>query len=150
MAFLSVCIACKEQRPPEPEVTSIAPPAREGASLTPRAKLKRPSGSVRVKRAAGDDWLEAKDDTPLAERDNVRTGAGASALLEFNNGSVLTLGGDALISIADTSPSPGAEASDVTVLKGRVDARLDDVEKGSLQVRTPAATVRAGREILFQ
>jgi hypothetical protein len=115
-----------------------------------KAKLKQLLGTVLVKRAAGDDWIAAGDQMELFENDKVRTAAGASAVLEFSNGTFVTLGEDALIAIAETRPRPGADRTDVTVLKGRLDADLDDAATKSLSVSTPAATVRAGREIVFQ
>lgn len=115
-----------------------------------RAHLKQLTGTVKVKRAAGDEWITAVDLMELYENDKVRTEASASALVEFSSGSFVTLGGDALIAIAETRLKPGQDRADVTVLKGRIDAQLDDADKKSLTVSTPAATVRAGREIVFQ
>ncbi|MBI3185672.1 MAG: FecR domain-containing protein [Myxococcales bacterium] len=103
-----------------------------------------------VKRAAGDDWIPAAQDLELHENDKVRTAAGAAARLDFDNGSVVNVGEDALVSVAETRPRPGLERTDLTVHKGQVDAELDEPAKHSLSVGTPAATVRAGREIVFQ
>jgi hypothetical protein len=86
----------------------------------------------------------------LFENDKVRTVAGASAKVTFENGSHVTVGENALVSIAETQTRPGEERSDLTVLEGAVDAVLPDADKNSLTVTTPAATVRAGREIVFQ
>jgi len=121
-----------------------APPAAE-----PRAHLRDLKGSVKVKRAAGDDWVDATAETPLFENDKVKTGPDSSAFVAFSNGSHVALGEEALVSIAETSPRPGLDRTDVTVLQGRIDAELDDA-KQSLSVSTPSATVRAGREIVFQ
>lgn len=115
----------------------------------PRAELQLLRGSVMVKRAAGDDWIEAVEKMQLFENDKVRTAAGAQADVVFSNGSHLVMGAEALIGIAETSVRPGQERSDVTVLQGRVDAELDQSSQ-SLTVTTPAARVRAGREIVFQ
>ncbi len=129
-----------------------APPTA-GAAGSPvqkvRATLKQVSGTVMVKRAAGDDWLPARDGIELFENDKVRTAAGATALLDFG-GSEVEVGEDALVAIAETRPRPGKDRADLTVLKGKIDAELDDASRDSLSVSTPAATVRAGREIVFQ
>ena len=117
---------------------------------SPKARLRRVSGDVRMKRAAGDEWTPALDGAPLLANDKVRTLRGGSALIEFANGSLVTLGEDALIGIANTHPLPGQERSDLTLLQGRLDAELDDPAKQSISVNTPTATVRAGREIVFQ
>ncbi len=124
-------------------VSAVKPPA-------PKAKLRRLVGTVLIKRAAGDDWSAAVDQMDLYENDKVRTAAGASADVVLMNGSIVMLGEDALIAIAETRPRPGVDRTDVTVFKGRVDAELDDASKKSLSVSTPSATVRAGREIVFQ
>jgi hypothetical protein len=86
----------------------------------------------------------------LYENDKVRTPTGARCAIEFSNGSSVELGEDALIGIAETRPRPGQERTDLTILKGKVNAELPDASKQSLTVSTPAATVRAGREIVFQ
>ncbi len=117
---------------------------------SPKARLQKVSGDVRMKRAAGDDWAAAPDKTVLLANDKVRTLRGGSAVIEFANGSVVSLGEDALISIAETHPLPGQDRSDLTLVHGRLDAELDDPAKQSLSVNTPTATVRAGREIVFQ
>ena len=133
-----------------PETRSPAPSVAPDVPPSPRARLKQVSGDVMVKRAAGDDWLPAAASLELHENDKVRTAAGASAQIDFANGSVATIGEDALLSIAETHPRPGQERTDLTVLKGRVAAELDDPARQSLTVSTPSATVRAGREIVFQ
>jgi hypothetical protein len=112
--------------------------------------LRELKGDVKVKRAAGDDWIAAADQMELQENDKVRTAQGAAAQVRFTNGSSVSLGEDALISIAESRPKPGKDLADVTVLKGRVDAELDEAARQSLSVATPAAMVRAGRELVFQ
>jgi hypothetical protein len=127
-----------------PEPAAVPPPTSGPAAENkspPRARLRKRSGDVKVKRAAGDDWLPAAADLPLYENDKLRTTAGASAEIGFVNGSVARIGEDALLSIAETR---------LTVLQGRVAAELDQPGRQSLTVATPSATVRAGREIVFQ
>jgi hypothetical protein len=133
-------LGCNE----EPEHAPVAPTAEV------KAHLEQVSGDVKIKRAAGDDWLNATDGTQLYEDDKIRTAKGAGTSIRFTNGSSLALGEDALIGIAETKARLGADRTDVTVLKGHVDAELKDPAKQSLSVGTPAATVRAGREIVFQ
>ena len=81
------------------------PPPLQHAPAAPvpvrRAQLKGLHGDVKVKRAAGDDWLPAQEDMPLFENDKVRTVAGAGAQVVFTQGSMVSLGEDALISIAE-------------------------------------------------
>ncbi len=125
-----------------------AAPATGDAS--PKARLRQVSGDVRLKRASGDDWVTAPADTGLLANDKVRTLRGGSAAIEFLNGSVVHLGADVLIGIAETHPPPGRDHSDLTLLRGDLDAELADPSKQSLSVNTPTATIRAGREIVFQ
>lgn len=117
---------------------------------TPRALLHHPHGQVMVKRAAGDDWVPAKDAMPLYEDDKVRTTSGASATIQFASGSSVALAEDALLGISETHPRPGQDRTDVTLLQGHLDATLERPAQQALSVTTPAATVRAGREIVFQ
>jgi hypothetical protein len=128
-----------------------APPPPAAARVPePRAHLKEVRGDVKLKRATGDEWQAAREGLPLFENDKVRTAAGASARVTFANGSTVNLGEDALIGIAETRPRPGMERTDLTVLKGRVDAALDAPTTQSLSVTTPSTTVQAGREIVFR
>jgi hypothetical protein len=134
-----------EEKPPAPSLPAARAPVPE-----PRAHLKEVRGDVKLKRVTGDEWLAAREGMPLFENDKVRTAAGASARVTFANGSTVNLGQDALIAIAETRPRPGMERTDLTVLKGRVDAALDTPATQSLSVSTPSTTVQAGREIVFR
>ncbi|HYX91357.1 MAG TPA: FecR domain-containing protein [Myxococcaceae bacterium] len=128
-----------------------APDRIDGAEVRrPRATLATVTGAVTVKRAAGDSWTSAVEGMDLFENDKVRTARGASAQVRFESGSALTISEDALVGIAEPRPRPVGDGSDVTVLKGRIDAELPNPKDQSLVVATPSATVRAGREIVFQ
>ncbi len=142
-SLLLVVAACAGPPP------SQAPSAPDDAKAA-RATLRELKGDVKVKRAAGDEWIAAAEQMELLENDKVRTAQGASASVRFNNGSSLSLGEDALISIAESRPRPGKDPADVTVFKGRVDAELDEAARQSLSVSTPSAMIRAGRELVFQ
>jgi len=63
---------------------------------------------------------------------------------------VVSVSEDTLLGISETRGVPGRGQTDVTLLRGAVDATLDRPANQSLTVGTPAATVRAGREIVFQ
>lgn len=108
-------------------------------------------GGVQIKRATADEWSPAQEGQPLYENDKVRTEAGAGTDIVFAaNGSTVHLGGDSLISIAETRTRPGQQRTDLTVLRGRIDAELEKPATQSLSVTTPSATIQAGREIVFQ
>ncbi len=144
LALPAMPIGCSADEKPS------APPPAPARAPEPRAQLKEVRGDVKLKRATGDEWLPAREGLSLFENDKVRTAAGASARVLFPNGSLVNLGEDALIGIAETHSRPGQERTDLTVLKGQVDAALETPSTQSLSVSTPAATVRAGREIVFR
>lgn len=144
LALPALPLGCTaEEKPPAPPPPTVRPPE-------PRAHLKEVRGDVKLKRATGDEWQAAREELPLFENDKVRTAAGASARVTFANGGTVNLGEDALIGIAETRPRPGQERTDLTVLKGQVDAALETPATQSLSVSTPAATIQAGREIVFR
>jgi hypothetical protein len=107
-------------------------------------------GDVQVKHAAVDNWVVAKGRVDLFENDKVRTAKGGTALVQFHDGSAVNLQEDALVGIAQTLRKPGEDPTDLTLLRGSIDAQLDQPALQSISVSTPAATVRAGREIVFQ
>jgi hypothetical protein len=145
LGVVLVAVACTEG-----PKDAASPDAGVADSGQLRATLTRISGSVMVKRYNGDDWQTAVEAMALYENDKVRTAAGASATVNLNTGGSVALAEDALIAISETRTRPGLSRTDVTVLKGRVDAELSDGQRQSLTVGTPSATVRAGREIVFQ
>lgn len=133
-------------------VAACAEPSRPApaSAEAPRAHLRAVKGNVKVKRASGDVWAAAADGQALYENDKLSTSSGAGAQLAFVSGPALTVGEDALIAIAESRPALGRDRTDVTVLKGRIDAAVQDTARQSLSVSTPTATVRSGREIVFQ
>lgn len=139
--LLSVCLVGCSDAPARAAAPSQGPK---------RAVLRNVTGNVKVKRASGDVWTDAKNDLSLFENDKLSTASGAAAQVIFVNGSSLTVGEDALIAIAETRPAMGRDKTDVTVLKGQINAELKDAARQSLSVSTPTATVRSGREIVFQ
>jgi hypothetical protein len=144
LALTAMPIGCTaDEKPSAP----LPPPVR---TPEPRAHLKEVRGDVKLKRSTGDEWQAALEGLPLFENDKVRTSAGASARVAFPNGSMVNLGEDALIGIAETRPRPGLERTDLTVLKGQVDAALETPTTQSLSVSTPSATIQAGREKVFR
>lgn len=137
-------LGCKNDEVPAVPASATAP------APEPRAHLKNVKGDVKVKRAAGDDWTAAQEGMALYENDKVSTMQSAGAQIVFNNGATANMGESSLVGIAETRTSPGQEQTDLTVEQGEVVADLDDPARQSLSVATPAATVRAGREIVFQ
>jgi ferric-dicitrate binding protein FerR (iron transport regulator) len=145
LSFAAGPLGCPAEPPPP-----RAAEAPQAARAQPRAVLAGFRGEVTVKRAAGQGWISAQAQMELYPNDKLRTADGASAEVRFPSGTVLTVGSDALVGLAESRAQPGQDDSDVTVLRGRVDADLSDAARESLTVSTPSATVRAGREIVFQ
>jgi hypothetical protein len=141
LTLLAAGDACRKSPPSLPTDASVAP--------TARALLQHLNGKVSVKRAAADDWTAASEGMALLENDTVQTGARASALVRFPNGSSVLVGEEALIGIAETGGA-GRDRTDLTVKRGSIDATLEAPATQDLSVGTPAATVRGGREIVFQ
>ncbi len=142
LTLLAAGDACRKSPPSGPSDASARKPAR--------ATLQHLNGTVSVKRAAADDWTAASEGMALLENDTVQTGARASAQVRFPNGSSVVVGEEALIGIAETGGFPGRDRTDLTVRRGTVDATLETPATQDLSVGTPAATVRGGREIVFQ
>jgi hypothetical protein len=142
LTLLAAGDACRKSPPSDALDAAPAPAAR--------ATLLQLKGTVSVKRAAADDWAPATEGMRLLENDTVQTGARASALVRFPNGSSVLVGEEALIGIAETAGTPGRDRTDLTVKRGTVDATLQTPATQDLSVGTPAATVRGGREIVFQ
>ena len=141
LTLLAAGDACRQSSPG---------PADAAPSVAARATLQHLTGKVSVKRAAADDWTQASEGMALLENDTVQTGSRASAMVRFPNGSSVVVGEEALIGIAETGGTPGRDRTDLTVRRGTVDATLEAPATQDLSVGTPAATVRAGREIVFQ
>ncbi|MBU8897702.1 FecR family protein [Corallococcus sp. M34] len=139
LALPALTPGCSAEEKPSASVSAPVPAA------VARAHLRELKGDVQIKRASADEWSAAREGQALYENDKVRTEAGAGAQVVFASGSTVHLGGDSLIGIAETKLR-----TDVTVLRGRIDASLEQPATQSLSVTTPAATVRAGRKIEFQ
>ncbi|WP_171819060.1 FecR family protein [Pyxidicoccus fallax] len=145
LALSALPLGCTADEKPSAPTAPVRP------APSPRAHLRGLQGAVQVKRATADDWSPAQEDLPLFENDKVRTEAGARADLVFaSDGGTVHLGSDSLIGIAETRPRPGQQRTDLTVLRGRIDAELEKPAAQSLSVTTPSATIQAGREIVFQ
>ncbi|HVE87081.1 MAG TPA: FecR domain-containing protein [Myxococcales bacterium] len=142
LGVVLVALGCTEGAPP----SSLEDPGAAQAT----AKLTHVSGKVLVKRSNGDDWIDAVEAMDLRENDKVRTQAGGSATIEYAGGGTAQLGEDGLFAIAETRTRPGSERTDLTVIRGHVEAELKDARHQTITVTTPSATVRAGRDLVFQ
>ncbi|MCI0573403.1 MAG: FecR family protein [Myxococcaceae bacterium] len=142
---LAATAGCKDTPPSTPVAAEPRP-----APPPPRAHLQKLRGQVTVKRANGDEWVRATEKMALFASDKVATAEGARVELVFRTGGTVTVGENALVGLAETGALAGQAPTDVTVLQGRVDAVLQRPDRQTLSVDTPEATVRAGREVVFQ
>jgi hypothetical protein len=96
-------------------------------------------GDVRYQKGSAGDWKTADPRTPLFNGDWVKTGERASAELIFSNGSVYTVGPNALLEIyAAFNPATSRKTNAVQMQIGSVEvATTDDAST----VRTPGTQV---------
>jgi hypothetical protein len=96
-------------------------------------------GDVQYQKGSSGDWKRADPRTPLFNGDWVKTGDRASAELIFSNGSLYTVGANALLEIyASINPSTARKTNAVQMQIGSVEiATTDDVST----VRTPGSEV---------
>jgi hypothetical protein len=94
------------ERPPSP--------ARENpAATSATARFVSIEGSVKVRPSGVFDWLTADKSMTLRRNDLVRTNPGATAEIEFFDGTVVHVRPDSLITIEETSQNPATRASKV-------------------------------------
>ncbi len=134
---LAALFACDAKPPPVPK------------EFVRHATLQQLTGDVKVKRRDGEEWVRATEQMELTQDDKVRTLGGATATIEFDEGSTIALSEDSLVLISDLSGEK-AQRAGVLLLEGRLDAEVDRTRSADFTVRTPAAAARATREIVFQ
>jgi hypothetical protein len=105
-------------------------------------------GDVQFQKSATSDWAPAETRTPLFNGDWVKTGGGASAELIFSNGSLYTVGSNALLEVySQFNPSTSRKNNSVQMQIGTVEvATTDDVSS----VRTPGIQVTIDSESTTQ
>lgn len=105
-------------------------------------------GDVQYQKGSSGDWKRADPRTPLFNGDWVKTGDRASAELIFSNGSLYTVGANALLEIyASINPSTSRKTNAVQMQIGSVEiATTDD----SSTVRTPGSEVIVDSESTTQ
>src|SRR5436305_1824718 len=101
-------------------------------------------GDVQYQKSPANDWNPAETRTPLFNGDWVKTGSGASAELIFSNGSLYTVGPNALLEVySQFNPSTSRKNNSVQMQIGTVEvATTDDVSS----VRTPGIQVTIDSE----
>lgn len=96
-------------------------------------------GDVQYQKGSSGDWKTADPRTPLFNGDWVKTGERASAELIFSNGSLYTVGSNALLEIyASINPATSRRTNAVQMQIGSVEVATTD---DSSTVRTPGSQV---------
>ena len=105
-------------------------------------------GDVQYQKSSTSDWTTAEARTPLFNGDWVKTGRGASAELIFSNGSLYTIGSNALLEVySQFNPSTSRKNNSVQMQVGSVEvATMDDASS----VRTPGSQVTIDSESTTQ
>ncbi len=121
------------------ESQTISRAALSGAGADNDAQFLTVEGDVQFQKSATSDWKRADPRTPLFNGDWVKTGDNASAELIFSNGSLYTVGPNALLEIyAQFNPATSKKSNSVQMRIGSVEvATTDDVST----VRTPGSQV---------
>lgn len=105
-------------------------------------------GDVQYQKSSTSDWTAAETRTPLFNGDWVKTGGGASAELIFSNGSLYTIGSNALLEVySQFNASTSRKNNSVQMQVGSVEvATTDDASS----VRTPGSQVTIDSESTTQ
>lgn len=112
--------------------------ARLGGARDADAQFLSVEGEVLYQKAGG-DWKRADSRTPLYNGDWVKTGNGASAEMIFSNGTLYTVGPDALLEIfAAVNPQTSNRQNSVQMQVGSVEINTTDEIS---TVRTPGTQV---------
>ncbi|HEX6161367.1 MAG TPA: FecR domain-containing protein, partial [Thermoanaerobaculia bacterium] len=110
-----------------------------GTSRDNDAQFLTVEGDVKFQKAASNDWKDAETRIPLFNGDWVKTGDRASAELIFSNGSLYTVGPNALLEIFSTvNPSTSEKTNAVQMRVGSVEVATSN---DSSAVRTPGAQI---------
>lgn len=96
------------------------------------------TGVLEVRRGAGEAWVPLGPLEVFSAGDRLRTGFGAAARLTLDDGSLLELGPDALLSLSEEP----AGAVLLGLELGRLKARVTRRSVGRFELRTPTAKCR--------
>lgn len=115
------------------KVAGLAPPIdRPSVSVSQQAHFTALDGTIRVKKANGNSWVNADYSVPLEKGDVVQTGAEGMAKIAFNDGTNYTVKQDSLIVIEENSANAQQQTSvSVAVTTGTVDLATATYVQGS-------------------
>lgn len=131
------------------ESQTISRTALSGAAGTENdAQFLTVEGDVKYQKGSTSDWKDADARTPLFNGDWVKTGDRASAELIFSNGSLYTIGSNALLEIyAAINPATSRKTNAVQMQIGSVEVATTD---DSSSIRTPGSQIVVDSESTTQ
>jgi hypothetical protein len=115
------------------KVAGLAPPIQKtSAAVSQQAHFTALDGTIRVRKANGNSWINADYNVPLEKGDVVQTGAEGMAKVVFNDGTNYTVKQDSLIVIEENSANDQQQTNvSVAVTTGTVDLTTATYVQGS-------------------
>src|SRR6266849_1956207 len=114
------------------KVAGLAPPMKTSAAVSQQAHFTALDGTIRVRKANGNSWINADYSVPLEKGDVVQTGAEGMAKVVFNDGTNYTVKQDSLIVIEENSANDQQQTNvAVAVSTGTVDLSTATYVQGS-------------------
>ena len=114
------------------KIGAIHDNGNQGSGLPQNASFTLIDGTVRVKKASGNTWINADYTTPLEKGDVVQTGAEGIAKVVFADGTNYTLKQDSLIVIEESSSSSAQQTKvAVELTTGTVDLATSTYSQGN-------------------
>jgi hypothetical protein len=123
-------------------IAGAAGPVKSGAMSSQQAHITALDGTVRVKKANSNSWVNADYNVPLEKGDVVQTGPEGMAKIVFNDGTNYTVKQDSLIVVEENSTNEQQQTNvAVAVSTGTVDLTTAMFNQGSKsQVTVAGAT----------
>ncbi len=119
-----------------------------GADRENDAQFLTVEGDVKYQKGSSGDWKDADPRTPLFNGDWVKTADHSSAELIFSNGSLYTVGSNALLEIySQLNPATSKKTNEVKMQVGSVEIATTDDQSA---VRTPSTRVTVDSESTTQ
>ena len=116
--------------------------AKVGAGASQQAHITALDGTVRVKKASSNTWVNADYNIPLEKGDVVQTGSEGMAKVVFNDGTNYTVKQDSLIVIEESSANEQQQTNvSVAVSTGTVDLTTATFSQGSTSQVTVGGAV---------
>jgi hypothetical protein len=115
------------------KVAGLAPPLKgPPVSVSQHANFTALEGTIRVRKANGNSWINANYNVPLEKGDVVQTGSEGIAKIVFNDGTNYTVKQDSLIVIEENSANDQQQTNvSVAVTTGTVDLTTATYVEGS-------------------